>query len=183
MNANGNTIIPIPCAAWALPANSPMVMNSHSKANPNAITRPNAASSVERRAVEAEANRERDRDGHGRGQGEDQRVGDRPRGEHAAPRDRERAQPVDEPLLEVLRRRHRGADAAEQHAGGDEPGHEVVHVGQPGDVDRATEQVAVDQEEHRHLERRHDDQLRRAHVAQERAAGDRRGAPDQAGAT
>ncbi len=36
--------MPIPWAACALPANRPMVMNTHSNANPNRITSPKAAS-------------------------------------------------------------------------------------------------------------------------------------------
>ena len=43
--------------------------------------------------------------------------------------------------------RDRGADAGEEHAGGDEAGHEEVDVGDRAGVDRAAEHVAEDQQE------------------------------------
>jgi hypothetical protein len=130
--------------------------------------------------VQAEPDRERDRGGERSAPREDRRVRERARGEHRAARDRQRAEPVDDPVLEVLGHRGRGADAAEQDPGGDEPGDEEVDVVDPRDVDRAAEHVAVDQEEQRHLDGREDDQLRRPQVAQQRAAGDGQGAAREA---
>ncbi len=56
------------------------------------------------------------------------------------------------------------------------PGDEVIDVAHAGDVDRAAEHVAVDQEEQGHLDRGEHDQLGCAHVAQERATSHRHGA-------
>ena len=47
---------------------------------------------------------------------EDRGVGQRAAGEHRAPRDRERPQPVDEAPLDVLGHADRRPDAAEEHA-------------------------------------------------------------------
>ena len=183
MKASGNTIIPIPCAAWPVFASSPIATNIHSNAKPNTTTRPNAASPSAtlpcRRkptakpiaTVTADAERQ------------DRGVGDRPRREHRAARDRQRAQPVDEPLLEVLGRRDRRPDSREQDSRGDEAGHEDSRRTAPSRVDRAAEHVAVDQEEQRHLQRRHDDQLRCPGVAERRAARDRRACSRRARST
>ncbi len=66
-NVSGNTSSAIPCAAWALPANSPSVMNSHSNANPNTTHSPNARQRVRRGPVHPEADGEPDRDRDDRG--------------------------------------------------------------------------------------------------------------------
>ena len=134
---------------------------------------------VEDAAVEAEADREGDRDRDRGGEREDGGVGDRAGGEHGAARDRQRAQPVDEPLLEVLGGGDGGPDPGEEHPGGDEAGDEVVDVGDRAGVDRAAEHVAVDEEEQGHLQRGHHDQLRRPQVAKGRSAGDGQRARDE----
>ena len=151
----------MPCAAWPVPANEAHRDEQPLEGEAEDDHEPERREPVGEAAVEAEADRERDRDGDGGGEREDGGVGDRAGGEHGAARDRQRAQPVDEAVLEVLGGGDGGADAGEEHAGGDEAGHEVVDVGDRAGVDRAAEHVAVDEEEQGHLQRGHHDQLRR----------------------
>ena len=172
MNTSGNTIIPMPWAACALPANRPIVMNSHSNANPKTITSPNAASPsiAEPWRLNPTANAIGDGE---RGAPGEEAVSAIARAASTEPRGigSERSRSMN-PCSRSSAIAAAVPDAGEQHSGRDEPGHQVVDVGHPGDVDRAAEHVAVDQEEQRHLDRGEHDQLRRAHVAQQRATRD-----------
>ena len=83
---------------------------------------------------------------------------------------RQRAQPVDEALAEVLGDAEPGVDRAEQHGLGEDPGdHELLVVAVAGHGDRAAEHVHEQHHEHDRLQAREHQQLG---VAGERLAGD-----------
>ena len=99
-------------------------------------------------------------------------VGERPPGEHGRPRHRQRSEPVDEPLREVLGQpegRHEPAEGDVLH---DDPGDQEVDVVVARRADRPAEHVGEQQHEHDRLDRGADQQVGRAREAHEVALGD-----------
>ena len=77
------------------------------------------------------------------------------------PGDRQRPEAVDNAALHVLGDASGGAHPREQHTGEDETGDQEVDVADPiGGADRPAEDVAEDEQEHRPLDRRDEEQLR-----------------------
>ena len=107
-----------------------------------------------RRGREAEADDVADDDHHGERQRVHRDVGERAPGEHRHPRHRQRAEAVDQALLQVLDEAERGREAAERHLLDDDPrDQEVGVVVVAGGLDRAAEDVDEQQREHDRLHR------------------------------
>ena len=84
-------------------------------------------------------------------------------------RHRQRAEAVDQPLLQVLGEPERGHEAAERHRLDDDPGHQEVDVVVARRLDRAAEDVDEEQHEHDRLDGEADQQVGLARDAQEAA--------------
>ncbi len=110
-----------------------------------------------------EHHRDRDRVGDDVGQGA--------AGEDGGAGHRQRAEAVDQALLEVLGEAQRGDEAAEGHRLDDDPGHQEVDVAVAGRADRAAEDVGEEQHEHDRLHREGEQQVGRAGDPQEAAFG------------
>src|SRR5918994_948802 len=82
-----------------------------------------------------------------------------PARDHGRPPHRERPEPVDQALLEVLGEPERGHEAAEDHRLDDDPGYQEVHVIEIPGVDRAAEDVHEQQHEHDRLDREADQEV------------------------
>ena len=146
-------------------------MNIQTKAKPNRMVRPSAATRVADRAADAEADGEAHRRHDEHAPGDERRVGAHPPGDDGQQPDGQAAQAVEEAALLVVGDAARGAHALEEHAGHDEARHQEVDVVQVSRVGHgATEDVAEDEQEEHPLRRAGDDQRRRAHELLERPA-------------
>ena len=76
-----------------------------------------------------------------------------PAGEDRGAPHRQRAEAVDQALLQVVREPERGDEAAEDHRLHDDPRHQEVDVVEPRRLDRAAEDVDEQQHEHDRLHR------------------------------
>ena len=99
-------------------------------------------------------------------------VGQRSPGEHRRARHRQRAEAVDQALVEVLVEAERGDEAAERDVLHDDARDQEVGVAVAGRLDRTPEHVAEQQHEHDRLHGERDQQLGRARQAHEVALGD-----------
>ena len=99
-------------------------------------------------------------------------VGERPPGEHRRARHRQRAEAVDQPLVQVLVEPERGDEPAEGDVLDDDPRDQEVDVAEAGRLDRAAEHVAEQQHEHDRLDREREQQLGRARQPDQVALGD-----------
>src|SRR5262249_27482497 len=79
--------------------------------------------------------------------------------EHGGPGHGQRTEPVDDPLLQVVGERHGGDAGAERHGLGEDPGHQVLAVVDPGYLDGAPEHVGEQQHEHDRLDGGEDQQV------------------------
>ena len=86
-------------------------------------------------------------------------VGERAAREHGRPRHRQRAEAVDQALVQVLVQAERGDEPAEGDVLDDDPRDQEVDVGEPGRPDRAAEHVAEQQHEHDRLHGEREQQL------------------------
>ena len=88
-------------------------------------------------------------------------VGERAAGQHRGARHRQRAEALDEALVQVLGEADAGLDRAEHDRLREDAGHQVVDVVRNArDADRAAEHVAEHQHEDDRLDRREHEQLR-----------------------
>jgi len=118
-------------AAWtasAVRTSSPTTAITHDQAYPNTNATPMPPQQAEQVGLPAESDGEPD-DGHQHeGQRRAEQVGEGPSGEHGDAGHRQRPEPVDAALGQIVGQARRGAGAAEQRELGQQPGHEPVDV-------------------------------------------------------
>ena len=90
---------------------------------------------------EAEAGEEPDREHDHELEDVQPDVSEDPAGDDRRAPHRQRAEAVDQPLLQVVREPERGDEAAEDHRLHDDPRHQEVDVVEPRNLDRAPEDV------------------------------------------
>ncbi|MEA2455838.1 MAG: high-affinity iron transporter, partial [Thermoleophilaceae bacterium] len=99
-------------------------------------------------------------------------VGERAAGQHRGAGHRQRAEAVDQALLDVLGEPERGHEPAEGDRLDDDARHQEVHVVEAGRLDRAAEDVDEQQHEHDRLDRVGDQQVGLARDPQQVAPGE-----------
>jgi hypothetical protein len=153
------------CAVSGFLVTRPMVANTQENAYPNASTRTSAAAAAAgpawNRNPAAVPTRDQQRDGH-RVAGQ---VSQGAAGQYGRTGHRQRPEPVDDALAEILRQADHGGVAAEQRGLCEDAGDEVVDVAAAPDGDGPAEDVAEQQHEDHRPEAREREQLRGAHDA------------------
>ena len=114
---------------------------------------------ADRRVLEVEPADDPDDQQHGQRQAVEQDVRQRPPGQHRGARHRQRAEAVDQALLDILGEPERGHEPAEGDRLDDDAGDQEVDVIEARRHDRAAEDVDEQQHEHHRLHRVGDQQV------------------------